>query len=66
MAVRYLDGSYALTQPIPGKFIADITSRLPAFGSKGASAVFSPKTLILVCMLSTAYVSSDVEDYSIL
>jgi hypothetical protein len=56
MAVRYFDGSYAL-QPVPGKFIADISSRLPAFGSKGASSVFSPKTLILICMLSTAYVS---------
>lgn len=58
MVVRYLDGSYALTQPIPGKFIADIASQLPSFGTRGASAVFSPKTLILVCMLSTAYVSS--------
>ena len=57
MAIRFFDGSYALTHPNPGKFIADISSHVPAFGNQGASAVLSPKTLILVCMLSTAYVS---------
>mmetsp|Transcript_74 Transcript_74/g.96 ORF Transcript_74/g.96 Transcript_74/m.96 type:complete len:484 (-) Transcript_74:73-1524(-) len=53
MAVRYFDGSYALPA---GKFLADLSTQ-PLFGSKGASAVFSPNSFILICMLSTAYMA---------
>ena len=53
MAVRYFDGSYALPA---GKFLADLSAQ-PLFGSKGASAVFSPNAFILICMLSTAYMA---------
>lgn len=54
MAVRFFDGSYALPD---GKFLKDIAELPPLFGSKGASAVLSPNTFILVCMLSTAYMA---------
>jgi amino acid permease len=53
MAIRYFDGTYALPA---GKFLKDLSVQ-PLFGSKGASAVFSPNTFILVCMLSTAYMA---------
>lgn len=53
MAVRYFDGSYALPA---GKFLKDLSVQ-PLFGSKGASAVFTPNSFILVCMLSTAYMA---------
>lgn len=53
MGVRFFDGTYALPA---GKFLADLSAQ-PAFGSKGASSVFSPNAFILICMLSTAYMA---------
>mmetsp|Transcript_2740 Transcript_2740/g.4130 ORF Transcript_2740/g.4130 Transcript_2740/m.4130 type:complete len:311 (+) Transcript_2740:627-1559(+) len=53
MAVRYFDGSYALPA---GKFLEGL-AQFPTFGSKGASAVFSPNAFIMVCMLSTAFMA---------
>lgn len=53
MGVRYIDGSYALPA---GKFLKDLSAK-PLFGTKGASAVFTPNSFILVCMLSTAYMA---------
>lgn len=55
MAVRYFDGSYNAPN---GKFLVDVAENLkPSFGDNGASAVMSPKSLILICMLSTAYMA---------
>lgn len=53
MAVRFFDGSYAL----PSGKLLDGVQDLPVFGSNGASAVFSPNTFILICMLSTAFMA---------
>lgn len=53
MAVRYFDGSYALPA---GKFLESV-GQLPAFGNKGASAVLSPNSFIMICMLSTAFMA---------
>jgi hypothetical protein len=56
MTMRYLDGSYAMGDETPGVFIEQIASSLrPKFGNLGAESVLSPNALILVCMLSTAY-----------
>lgn len=52
MAVRYFGGSYG----VGGKFAATALAA-PTFGSKGAGAVLSPKSLILMCMLSNAYIA---------
>lgn len=55
MAIRYFDGSYSGDE---SKFAADLAESLrPAIGDKGASAVFSSNAMILVCMLSTAYMA---------
>jgi protein-S-isoprenylcysteine O-methyltransferase Ste14 len=52
MVLRYFGGSY-----IPGgEYFSDGVSP-PIFGTLGATAVFSPKSLILMCMLSNAYIS---------
>jgi hypothetical protein len=52
MTVRLLDGSYSNE----GKLVEQIASYLrPQFGNLGAESVLSPNALILVCMLSTAY-----------
>merc|ERR1712014_556323 len=41
-----------------GHFIEQLaTSLRPKFGNLGASSVLSPNALILVCMLSTAYMA---------
>ena len=58
MTVRLLDGSYA---GIDGSFIADVEEHLrPFFGSNGGFAsVMNPSSLILLCMLSTAYMVSN-------
>eukprot|EP00979_Chaetoceros_neogracilis_P003927 scaffold687_cov288-Chaetoceros_neogracile.AAC.19 len=53
MAIRFFDGSYALPA---GKFLESV-GHLPEFGSKGASAALSPNAIILVCMLSTAFMA---------
>ena len=57
MTVRYLDGSYAFADEAnQGKFIAQLAGSLrPKFGNLGMESVLSPNALILVCMLSTAY-----------
>lgn len=55
IAVRYFGGSYALPA---GEFLADISTDLaPSFGTIGASGALSSKSLILICMLSTAYIA---------
>jgi amino acid permease len=53
MAVRYFDGSYQMPD---GTLVADVAETLqPVFGSN--ANVFSSKSLILICMLSTAYMA---------
>jgi amino acid permease len=55
IAIRYFGGSYALPA---GKFLSDLTPDLqPSFGSIGASGALSSQSLILICMLSTAYIA---------
>eukprot|EP00547_Thalassionema_nitzschioides_P005536 CAMPEP_0194207276 /NCGR_PEP_ID=MMETSP0156-20130528/6058_1 /TAXON_ID=33649 /ORGANISM="Thalassionema nitzschioides, Strain L26-B" /LENGTH=457 /DNA_ID=CAMNT_0038933997 /DNA_START=213 /DNA_END=1583 /DNA_ORIENTATION=+ len=55
MTIRYLDGSYVLPE---GGLVSTVASDLqPSFGSKGLESVFSSSSLILVCMLSTAYMA---------
>ena len=53
MAIRYFGGTYALPS---GKFL-DAVMTLPVFGTKGANSVLDPKALILMCMLSNAYIA---------
>ena len=54
MTVRFLDGSYGPK----GGLLEGVSSNLrPTFGSAGLTSVLSPKSLILVCMLSTAYMA---------
>lgn len=52
MAIRYFGGAYA----VGGAFRAT-AAKAPAFGSLGASAAWSPKALVLACMLSNAYIA---------
>lgn len=55
MAVRYCDGTYALPG---GSLVTQLAKELqPSFGDKGIEAVFGPNSLILVCMLATAYLA---------
>lgn len=55
MGVRLFTGSYAFPS---GVFLADIAPSLqPAFGNIGASGVLSANSFILICLLSTAYMS---------
>lgn len=59
MTFRLLDGSYAIAEEGTGKLVAEVASHLrPRFGNLGAKSVLSPNALILVCMLSTAYMVS--------
>ena len=54
IGMRYFGGAYA----IGGKFLPDVAAGLqPSFGNLGAGAVLSANSLILVCMLSTAYIA---------
>lgn len=54
MTVRFLDGSYS----DGGALLEGVKESLrPSFGSAGFGSVLSPKSLILVCMLSTAYMA---------
>jgi len=54
IGIRYFGGAYAEG----GRFAADIAANMqPSFGTVGASGVLSPNSLILVCMLSTAYIA---------
>lgn len=56
MTVRWLDGTYEVSGDTAGSLASEVARHLrPKFGSLGASSVFSPNALILVCMLSTAY-----------
>ncbi|CAB9515489.1 Putative sodium-coupled neutral amino acid transporter 11 [Seminavis robusta] len=64
MTVRWLDGSYAMTQGAEGmvasgNLVADVAENLrPKFGSVGGfESVLNPSSLILLCMLSTAYMA---------
>eukprot|EP00980_Cylindrotheca_fusiformis_P013807 scaffold3572_cov113-Cylindrotheca_fusiformis.AAC.3 len=53
MAIRYFDGSYQMPD---GALVGDVAAKLqPVFGSN--ANVFSSKSLILICMLSTAYMA---------
>ena len=55
MGVRYFGGAYAVPS---GAFLPGLAANFqPAFGSVGAAGVFNPNSFILVCMLSTAYMS---------
>lgn len=55
MAVRYFDGTYVLPG---GSLVTQVAKELqPSFGDKGIEAVFGPNSLILVCMLATAYLA---------
>jgi amino acid permease len=55
MTVRYLDGSYAMPN---GPLLSQVPQILkPKFGDRGMTSVFSPSSLILTCMLSTAYMA---------
>lgn len=54
MAIRKLDGSYDKE----GALLASVSEKLrPAFGNDGWKSVLQPSSLILVCMLSTAYMA---------
>jgi amino acid permease len=52
MAMRYFGGSYAAG----GEYLATALTA-PVFGSSGAKAALSAKSLILTCMLSNAYIA---------
>lgn len=55
MGVRLLSGAYKAPG---GKFLPELAANLqPSFGTNGAAAVFNPSSFILICMLSTAYMS---------
>lgn len=64
MTVRLLDGSYLFADDTnQGKFIGQLAGNLrPKFGNLGMESVLSPNALILVCMLSTAYMVSSMHD----
>ena len=56
MTVRWLDGSYSMNGDQIGSLAAEVANHLrPKFGNLGVASVFSPNSLILICMLSTAY-----------
>ena len=56
MAIRCFDRSYSGGPD--SKFAMDVAESLrPSIGTKGASAVFSSNSFILICMLSTAYMA---------
>lgn len=55
MGIRYFGGAYAFPS---GVFLPDVAASFqPSFGSVGSAGVFSPNAFILICMLSTAYMS---------
>jgi len=55
MTLRYLDGTYSMPE---GSLATLVSPELqPAFGDKGWQSVFTPDALILVCMLSTAFMA---------
>jgi hypothetical protein len=59
MTIRWLDGSYRMTGEDSGPLLSELARHLkPKFGEMGVRSVLSPNALILVCMLSTAYMVS--------
>ncbi|CAB9507105.1 Putative sodium-coupled neutral amino acid transporter 11 [Seminavis robusta] len=55
IGTRYFGGDYIVPT---GKFVQDLApGMIPSFGSTGAMGALSPKSLILVSMLSTAYIA---------
>ena len=52
MVMRYLGGAYA-----PGGKFLETALTAPIFGTAGAKAALSAKSLILTCMLSNAYIA---------
>lgn len=55
IGIRFFDGSYA--EPA-GKFLVDLAPNMqPFYGSMGAMGAMNPKSLIFICMLSTAYIA---------
>jgi amino acid permease len=52
MGIRYAGGAYA----VGGAFRSSALAA-PVFGNAGAAAAWSPKALILTCMLSNAYIA---------
>ncbi|CAB9515493.1 Putative sodium-coupled neutral amino acid transporter 11 [Seminavis robusta] len=52
MAIRYFGGAYAV-----GGAFRDTALKAPVFGTAGAASAWSPKALILTCMLSNAYIA---------
>uniref|UniRef100_A0A7S1BC54 Amino acid transporter transmembrane domain-containing protein n=1 Tax=Corethron hystrix TaxID=216773 RepID=A0A7S1BC54_9STRA len=55
MGIRYFGGAYAAPG---GRFLADLApGMLPSFGAVGAAGAATPQALILVSMLSTAYIA---------
>ena len=55
IGIRFFGGAYAVPG---GRFLADLAPHMqPSFGSIGAAGALSPKSLILVSMLSTAYIA---------
>jgi amino acid permease len=51
MVLRYFSGSYQAG----GEFFGAVSA--PVFGDLGASSIFSPNSVILLCMLSNAFIS---------
>ena len=50
------EGAGAGAGVVSGLLVNELSKHLkPKFGNKGISSVFHPSSLILVCMLSTAY-----------
>lgn len=55
MGLRYFGGAYSVPS---GVFLPDVAASFqPVFGNIGAAGVVSPNAFILICMLSTAYMS---------
>ena len=56
MGIRYFEGSY--DSNADGRFLDDIPVRMqPSFGTTGAMAAFHLNVLVLLCMVSEAYIS---------
>jgi amino acid permease len=55
IGIRYFGGAYASPG---GRFLSDLAPHMqPSFGSTGAVGALSPKSLILITLLSTAYIA---------
>ena len=56
IGIRYFGGSYVVPS---GKFLSQLSKSqsLPSFGNVGAVGALSPKSFLLICMLSTAYIA---------